>query len=551
MIRPHSLIVALLTLAGCDGSPDPAGGDFGFLDGADSSPPAAEASDSGSGCGRPACARTDTGWLEGTVSSEAVAFLGVPFAAPPVGARRWRSPSPVEPWQGIRAARAYAAQCPQIAKSGFKPSMAGAEDCLYLNLWAPKNPTGATPVMVFFHGGGNQRGSTGEPISSLLTVSKPARPLYDGALLAARGQVVVVTANYRLGVLGFMTHPELDKERSPAGSGNYGILDQIAALEWIKRNVAAFGGDPERVTILGQSGGGLDIAIHLAGPLSRGLFHAAIVQSAIWNVRPASTFAQKHQKLAQEVGCAGAGSLQCLRQLAPETLVLARAAIPTSQASYPFEPVVDAHVLTESPAAAFAAGRFNHAPVIIGATEEEFAHKSKGELDATKYDKKMKMLVGMNPARLAEAKKLYSPQKHGSHTRAVNRAESDRNMICPAKHHALLIAAQQKEPVYVYVFDQVLSAKERLADGAYHASELLYLFQHMDGSAFSADGADRQTESALRAYWTGLAHKRRPEAPGQAAWPDLDGSDEEYQLLRAVPRVEKQLRKAECELWGK
>jgi para-nitrobenzyl esterase len=212
--------------------------------------------------------KTDAGYLSGTNETDIRAYLGIPYAAPPTGYLRWRPPAAVKPWEGIRQAKEFVPACPQLVKGSSENQGLGnmSEDCLYLNVWAPaKSPEEKLPVMVFIHGGAFVRGA-----GSL--------PLYNGSALARKG-VVVVTLNYRLGALGFLTHPELAKESPNNTSGNYGLLDQQAALRWVQNNIAAFGGDPAYVTVFGESAGAVSVISLLASPQSKGLYSQAIVES--------------------------------------------------------------------------------------------------------------------------------------------------------------------------------------------------------------------------------------------------------------------------------
>lgn len=217
--------------------------------------------------------KTEAGYVSGTSEGGLWIYRGIPYAAPPIGDLRWRPPAPVQPWDGTREAKEFSAACPQPASadpsSGDTPANT-SEDCLYLNVWTPAKSAGEKiPVMVFIHGG-----AFGQGAGSI--------SLYDGTALAKKG-VIVVTLNYRLGALGFLAHPQLVKESTNGSSGNYGLLDQLAALDWVQRNIAAFGGDPSRVTIFGESAGASSILLHLVSPQSRGLYQQAIVESGpLW-----------------------------------------------------------------------------------------------------------------------------------------------------------------------------------------------------------------------------------------------------------------------------
>ena len=273
--------------------------------------------------------KTDAGFVSGINQSGIQVYLGIPFAAPPVGDLRWRPPAPVTPWEGVKAVTEYGATCPQ-AQKGSEPSLPGvpalnmSEDCLYLNVWTPtQNASARLPVMVFFYGGG-------------FTGVEGSMPMYNGTTLAEKG-VIVVTTNYRLGALGFLAHPDLDRESPHNASGNYGILDQQAALKWVQDNIVAFGGDPSRVTIFGQSAGTESVYIHLVSPGSRGLFSQAIVESgpfwangAIINATHPKDYAEQFGVgYAQSLGCSGLDAIACMRNLSPDALITATPSSPS------------------------------------------------------------------------------------------------------------------------------------------------------------------------------------------------------------------------------
>ncbi len=303
--------------------------------------------------------RIDTGLIEGIQSGASTVYKSIPFAAPPVGELRWRAPEPAPPWNGVRRADKFGPICMQTGVSvPGAPLEPVSEDCLTLSIWIPAKSRGQKlPVMVWIPGGG-------------FTQESASMPLYWGDALATRG-VIVVTINYRVGLLGFLAHPELSRESGHHASGNYGLLDQIAALAWIKRNIAAFGGDPERVTIWGQSAGSMSVSLLMASPLARGLFQRAIGESGGFFVPPAATGSAEglFLKGAEEQGVKlaadlGATSLEALRKLEPERFLKDGIAGTT-------HPIIDGYVLPEEPYTVFAAGRQNDVPILIGSNADE------------------------------------------------------------------------------------------------------------------------------------------------------------------------------------
>ncbi len=301
--------------------------------------------------------RIDSGGLSGVAADDVVSFKGIPFAAPPVGDLRWRPPAPPAPWPGVRAATAYGAVCMQkiSADNGLGPGPA-SEDCLTLNVFTPVGKTGpALPVMVWIHGGGLVNGSG-------------TAALYDGSALARQG-VVVVTINYRLGRFGFFAHPALTAEQRGAALANYGLMDQIAALKWVRRNIARFGGDPGNVTIFGESAGGLSVNRLMMMRQARGLFHKAIVESGAGRER-GETLARAEQ--------AGAAFAAKLGVTAPDPAKLRAIPADAIVAAGDLDlikgeaPILDGVLLTENPSAAFAAGRVARVPYLIGSNSLEF-----------------------------------------------------------------------------------------------------------------------------------------------------------------------------------
>ena len=305
--------------------------------------------------------KTDAGSVSGINQDGIKVFYGIPFAAPPTGDLRWRAPAPVTPWNGTKATEQYAATCPQ---PGSTAPLAMSEDCLYLNVWTPATSADEKlPVMVFFYGGGFK-----EVASSM--------PAYNGTTLAQKG-VIVVTSNYRLGALGFLAHPDLDHESAHNVSGNYGILDQQAALEWVRKNIGAFGGDPSRVTIFGQSAGGESVLIHVASPQSKGLFQQAIVESgpffadgAIINATHSKADAEQFGvAYSESLGCSGPDAIACMRTMSPESLINAT---PSPSSGFltthtvQFEPTIDGWLLPDTLDNLYRSHRENPVPLLIG-----------------------------------------------------------------------------------------------------------------------------------------------------------------------------------------
>lgn len=488
--------------------------------------------------------RIESGVLEGHREEGALAFLGVPYAEPPLGPRRWRPPEPAMAWTGVRRADVPSAECVQPLESTSSETK-GEEDCLYLNVWTPETPDGSElPVLVFLHGGGNFLGSTVEPLGDAVAVDSEV-PLYGGARLAARGQVLVVTLNYRLGALGFLSTPDLDTELGRT-SGNFGLLDQIAALEWVQRNIAAFGGDPERVLLFGQSGGGRDVNLLLTSPLTSGLFSAVAMHSSPLGAASAADLRERAQALTEEMGCAEAPDrMGCLREVDAHRLVAAEASRPLGLANGAFLPIVDGHVVVDQPRARFAAGQVQDAPILMGTTEAEYSHRWS---QVTEANLPLWVQNFVTPRQVEPALEHYALERFASAHEAFVTLMSDRNVTCPHRSYARTVA-QAGYDVWLYRFDQVLPEDVRLGYGAYHTSDLVYLFQHLDGPVLDGTEADRATQAWMMRLWTHFAATGDPSLDDAVDWPAFEGATEASLRIGPEPRLENFLKRQDCDFW--
>lgn len=454
---------------------------------------------------QPAAAQTvgtASGALSGVTVEGVSAWKGVPFAAPPVGALRWRPPQPVTPWKGTRSAERPGPACPQPERSdagGVGAPLTQSEDCLTLNIYAPAGARNL-PVMVWIHGGAFRLGYAGAPV-------------YDGAALARQG-VVVVTINYRLGLLGFFAHPSLTAAAQPREPlGNYGLMDQLAALKWVQANIAAFGGDPRNVTAFGESAGGSSLIYLLANPAAKGLFAKAIVQSGGGLQKPAglAEVERRGQAAGSKLGLASGASLEDLRARPAKDWVEAQGGL---QGGLGFGPFVDGRLITEAPYKAFSTGHALDVPLIIGANSNEASVLSTlgvptGALGAA-IGERMSALRPLYGADISEAE-------------FTRQALGDVVFVAPSRWIAG--AASKGQPSYLYYFSYVAAARRASVPGANHGSEIPYVFKSWEATPILArvmTPEDRAVATLMSACWVSFAKAGRPDCAGAASWPAYD-----------------------------
>jgi para-nitrobenzyl esterase len=461
----------------------------------------------GAGAASARTVQTSDGAVRGTRDDGVAAFRGVPYAAAPVADLRWRAPQPVPPWRGVRAAREFAPACPQDGVSiPGEPPPETSEDCLYLNIWTPTPRRGAgAPVMVWIHGGGYTNGAA-------------ALPLYWGDRLARRG-VVVVSIQYRLGALGFLAHPELTQEAG--SSGNYGIMDQIAALQWVQRNVERFGGDPGNVTVFGQSAGATAISFLLASPPARGLFHRAIAQSGgafePTQLGPQYQLANAEADGANYARGLGANSLSALRAL-PVADLIGRDGVRVSH------PVLGAPILPRSPYESYVSGQQIDVPILIGSNSEEGnSLVDLSQVRASTFAADLARAWGQLPPPLINA----YPFADDSGARLARGAfERDLRFGWDMWAWARLQARAGSRDVYYYRFSRrpPFPAGPREGWGASHFAELWYMFDHLDQEDWAWGPQDRRLAEIMAQYWVNFACGGDPNGPGLPAWPAFTGS---------------------------
>ncbi|WP_372405310.1 carboxylesterase/lipase family protein [Streptomyces luteireticuli] len=441
---------------------------------------------------------TDAGTVRGLVTDRGRAFLGVPFAAPPVGERRWRPPGPVGSWSGVRDATAYAGACAQPAGAELGSVESTNEDCLYLDVFTPPEGGGGKPVLVWFHGGAFMYGSGAN---------------YDASRLARAGDMVVVVANYRLGAFGYLAHPALAAEAPDTGSGDYGLMDQQAALRWTRANAAAFGGDPANVTAGGLSSGGLSVCAHLVAPGSRGLFARALVHSAPCGLasRPVAEAESAGRAFAAGAGCLGSSGavLACLRSRTAAQLLK----VPTTGAA-PWWQVSGTPVLPRPPGEVIAAGGHARVPVLTGSALDEgtigaAAVEAQGTpLDAVTYPVVLAALFGTDAPQVAAH---YPASAYGGdHRLAFAAAYGDYLVACPTREAARRFATAEPARTFAYEFADRAAPNlyARTPDfplGAYHGSDTPYLFDYRPAGNLRLDPAQRRLSAAMMASWSRFA----------------------------------------------
>ncbi len=464
----------------------------------------------------PARVRIDSGLLQGTVEHGVAAFRGIPFAAAPVGPLRWRSPQPVAPWRGVRKAVSYGPDCMQVPfpQDAAPLRETPQEDCLYVNVWRPAPAASRKlPVMVWIYGGGFVNGGT-----------SPA--VYDGGEFARDG-IVLVSFNYRLGNFGFFAHPALSAEQPRGPLGNYAFMDQIAALKWVRRNIAAFGGNPANVTIFGESAGGMSVHVLLASPLARGLFEKAIVESGggrpgLMEMRPLAGGPGSGEELglalARRFGIEGTGpeALAQLRAVAASRLVSGlNMATAGRDRTYVGGPMLDGKLELGAPTQLYAEGTGARVPVLIGTNSMDI-----GFLQARTLDE----LYAQFGPDAAQARAVYGAGGHTDVRAVAFEAGGDQMMLEPARAVARILSSRG-QPVYEYRFSYVPESQRQSLPGAPHASEIPYVFDtaaaHLGKDLTPADEAAAR---AMHRYWVAFARTGKPEPQGEPAWPAYHGA---------------------------
>ncbi len=470
--------------------------------------------------------KTANGMVEGTTETSGVqSYKGIPFAAPPSGELRWKAPQPVKNWTGVRKATQFGARCmqrPVFSDMVFR-SNGMSEDCLYLNVWTPaKSATERLPVLVYFFGGGFIAGDGSEP-------------RYDGESMAKKG-IVALTVNYRLNVFGFLAHPELTKESPHHASGNYGLLDQAAALKWVHDNIAGFGGDPARVTIAGESAGSASVSAQMASPLSKGLIAGAIGESGALisptlGPAPLSDAEQNGVKFAS---AAGAASMLALRTMSAEQVleVTARQDAPRLGAT------VDGYLFPKTPLEIYSAGQQAQVPLLAGwNSAESNAGGVLGRGAEPTADNYAAALKRLYPENADEASKVYAGSTPDEIEQAATDLASDR-FIAYSTWKWLDLHAKTGKPTYRYYYSRPRPAmvkpepNARPSRGAVHSAEIEYAMGNLEtNKVYAWTDEDRKVSQTMQEYFANFIKKGDPNGPGLPEWPPVKSGDAAPQVM--------------------
>lgn len=482
--------------------------------------------------------RIESGLIRGTTNEAGNIriYKGIPFAAPPVGELRWKAPQPVESWKGVRTCDAFGPSPVQPAPEPFMfwssefliPEEPISEDCLYLNVWTGAESTNEKrPVLVYIYGGGFRSGGSGCPI-------------YDGEAMAEKG-IVFVSINYRVGVFGFLAHPELTQEADYGASGNYALLDMIAALRWVQKNITAFGGDPNRVTIAGQSAGAFGVNYLTASPLARGLFHGAIAQSggSFYNspLRP-----DQNLEIAEQQGIEFAESLNCrslkeLRARPADELLQAQGA--------PSWPIVDGHVLPESIYDIYANGNQNDVPVLVGWNKDD---KLISRATATAdFRKQMQQRFGSLAEKFFQVYPTHTDEEAAQSQFNISRDETFGIQVYT---WAKMQTQTGESKAFLYNFNRALPAyTPETQFGAFHSGEIVYAYDNLHTLDRPWEAVDHRIADAMSSYWANFAKTGNPNGKNLPKWKAYHPESEQVLIIDEAIQSKSLPTKVQMDFW--
>ncbi|MBL7176433.1 MAG: carboxylesterase family protein [Desulfobacteraceae bacterium] len=499
--------------------------------------------------------RIESGLIKGTTfgpDNKGKIFFNIPYAAPPVGELRWRPPKPVEPWEGIRDGTERGCWCPQPPSPGLRRRIGPqSEDCLYLNVFtAAESDKERRPVMFWIHGGGHTIGS-----GNIRT--------YSGGRLARKKGVVVVAINYRLGPLGYLAHPMLSKESGHDLSGNYGNLDQIAALKWVRRNITAFGGDPNNITVFGESAGARSTSMLLVSPQAKGLFHRAIMQSGMGlsiighlkkKLNRPESYEDMGVRITKELGCEGADDvLACMRSKTPEEII---------QATKPkaglfgkgnkFGPVVDGYIWPDSIGYLYATGQHPDIPVMMGTNRDEGSYLIIPLRVKTveEYNRILRLMSRGNEDHYKELVELFPVKRDDEVKPALNRLVTIATFHTAHRRAARLLSSNNKSKVYLYHFTRVVPIPRLKPLGAFHGMEIFYAFGNL-GKNPHYEETDYRLSETMMSYWANFAKTGNPNGGNLPYWPAYSEQKDQHMELGEEMKPGTGLYRRECDLIDK
>ncbi len=485
---------------------------------------------------------TDKGPVHGSLGDGARAFLGIPYAAPPVGPLRFLPPTEAPAWTTPRDGAQFGPKCPQLGVDGKSLAPETSEDCLYLNVWTPRADVKDAPVFVWIHGGG-------------FTIGSGSNPLYNGESLARETGAIIVTINYRLGPLGFLSHTAFAAEEGVATSPSPGLLDQQAALKWVQRNIAAFGGDPQDVTVAGESAGGISVCAQLAMPGSKGLFQRAVIESGpCWGAFPSKATAEDQgDRLAAAVGCTDPGTVAaCLRGRSVEEIL---GALPGKAAYFDakgdsYGPVVDGTVLPKVPMDALAAGEGAGVPTILGTNVNEgqlfvFLYQTSFGAPPTAADVRASLgsIFGASVVDQIAAQYPVDTDPPQAFTDII----TDGAFACPTRRAARALAAGGV-PAFLYQFTWPFKVGAISGPVTSHSFEVPFVFRNAYVGT-KLDDADVVVSDAMDGYWFRFARTGDPNGDGAVAWPAYTAANDEDLVIDTPVSTATGLKKARCDFW--